>query len=413
MESLSSIIIFILFMMLPIFIIFLKIRTDKFQNSANIMPKISSNKDIKLNNSQENSQVSMNTLTSKNEFCIDGECLNEYDLRLIINGKDAESNPNATIGGYNEDIKQTIFIENTKDDKNIKSTFLDQHDLKNFSNLWPIGAIINFKGELDDIPEGWALCNGDNGTPDLRDRFVMGKDNFKLSDVQLKCPKLCKICSDDNQDDNQDDDGTKCEDQSDFCKDKTFSDCTTSNKTTKSTLKSKTNGPCQPGYVDKTEGKYNWWACGKNCKGGQFYTDGVCNCACQLPEEKDHNIGGENEHTIKFEEMPDHTHTLFSNNGGFGKGGSVGINATNTNSGGDSVNYFNNKFTKVGSDAPYDNRPPFYALFYIMRTDAGSTLKSKIQNIVEHINTKNKDKEVDELNVLRTQISSYGYNPNV
>ena len=85
--------------MLPIFIIFLKIRTDKFQNNANIEPKISSNKDVKLNNSQENAQVSMNTLTSKNEFCIDGECLNEYDLRLIIYGKDVESNSNTTIGG--------------------------------------------------------------------------------------------------------------------------------------------------------------------------------------------------------------------------------------------------------------------------------------------------------------------------
>ena len=409
--EISPIIIFTLFMLLPIFIIFLKIRTEKFQNSATIMSPILSNKDVKLNNSQTDSKVIIDTLKTQDKFCIDGECLTEYDLRLIIDSKDVKSQTNESIGGYNDDIKQTIFIENTKDDKNIKSTFLDQHDLKNFSNLWPIGTIINFKGDQEDIPEGWTLCNGDNGTPDLRDRFVMGKDKSKLTDVQLKCPKLCQICSDDNQVVNDDfepaDDGTKCEDQTDFCKDKTYSDCTTSN-ITKSSLKTKSNGPCQPGYVDKTNGKYNWWACGKNCKGGKFYTDGVCNCACQLPEVKDPNIGGENEHTIKFEEMPDHTHTLFSNNGGFGQGPSVGINATTNKT--KSNNYFNNRFTKVGSDAPYNNRPPFYSLFYIMRTDTGSTLKSKIQNIVEHINTK--DKDVNELNVLRTQISSYGYNPN-
>mmetsp|Transcript_73283 Transcript_73283/g.65971 ORF Transcript_73283/g.65971 Transcript_73283/m.65971 type:complete len:269 (-) Transcript_73283:284-1090(-) len=40
-------------------------------------------------------------------------------------------------------------------------------------------------------------------------------------------------------------------------------------------------GPCEPGYMDKTQGNYNWWACGADCEGGKYYTDGVCNCACQ------------------------------------------------------------------------------------------------------------------------------------
>ncbi|MBA7659900.1 hypothetical protein ES703_67894 [subsurface metagenome] len=29
-------------------------------------------------------------------------------------------------------------------------------------------------GLIVDIPNGWALCDGENGTPDLRDRFVKG-----------------------------------------------------------------------------------------------------------------------------------------------------------------------------------------------------------------------------------------------
>lgn len=32
-------------------------------------------------------------------------------------------------------------------------------------------------GLLANIPAGWALCNGANGTPDLRDRFVKGAAN--------------------------------------------------------------------------------------------------------------------------------------------------------------------------------------------------------------------------------------------
>ena len=38
----------------------------------------------------------------------------------------------------------------------------------------PIGGIILWSGATNDIPTGWALCDGQNGTPDLRDRFVLG-----------------------------------------------------------------------------------------------------------------------------------------------------------------------------------------------------------------------------------------------
>lgn len=37
-----------------------------------------------------------------------------------------------------------------------------------------VGAIIMWSGTLSSIPEGWQLCDGTNGTPDLRGRFVMG-----------------------------------------------------------------------------------------------------------------------------------------------------------------------------------------------------------------------------------------------
>lgn len=36
------------------------------------------------------------------------------------------------------------------------------------------GMILMWSGTIAGIPSGWALCNGLNGTPDLRDRFVVG-----------------------------------------------------------------------------------------------------------------------------------------------------------------------------------------------------------------------------------------------
>jgi hypothetical protein len=41
-------------------------------------------------------------------------------------------------------------------------------------NTLPIGSVIMWYGDVIDIPEGWSVCNGANGTPDLRDRFIMG-----------------------------------------------------------------------------------------------------------------------------------------------------------------------------------------------------------------------------------------------
>lgn len=38
----------------------------------------------------------------------------------------------------------------------------------------PSGGIIIWSGSADAVPGGWALCDGENGTPDLRDRFVVG-----------------------------------------------------------------------------------------------------------------------------------------------------------------------------------------------------------------------------------------------
>merc|ERR1711997_338506 len=40
--------------------------------------------------------------------------------------------------------------------------------------LVPSGGIIMWSGSASAIPTGWSLCDGTNGTPDLRNRFVVG-----------------------------------------------------------------------------------------------------------------------------------------------------------------------------------------------------------------------------------------------
>jgi len=46
----------------------------------------------------------------------------------------------------------------------------------------PPKTIIMFYGDL--IPSGWVECNGENGTPDLRDRFPLAYDDSRNSRAQ-------------------------------------------------------------------------------------------------------------------------------------------------------------------------------------------------------------------------------------
>lgn len=117
----------------------------------------------------------------------------------------------------------------------------------------PPGTVCMWSGSIASIPAGWALCNGSNGTPDLRDRFIVGA--------------------------------------------------------------------------------------------GAGYAVGA--------------TGGEATHTLTVDEMPRHNHTISSLGGG-GTGGGAGLNCV------ENPTYFGNT-CPAGGGQPHENRPPYYALAYIMR----------------------------------------------
>jgi len=49
--------------------------------------------------------------------------------------------------------------------------------------MLPAGIITMWSGTLLTIPTGWALCDGTNGTPDLRNRFIVGAgDDYVVGD---------------------------------------------------------------------------------------------------------------------------------------------------------------------------------------------------------------------------------------
>lgn len=67
------------------------------------------------------------------------------------------------------------------------------------STILPVGTTLPYTGKLSAIPNGWAVCDGSHGTPDLRNRFLQGSDapgNF----VEAELPNLWGrfVASDDN-----------------------------------------------------------------------------------------------------------------------------------------------------------------------------------------------------------------------
>lgn len=54
-------------------------------------------------------------------------------------------------------------------------------------HLMPKGAIVMWSGAITAIPKGWALCDGEKGTPNLSGRFIVGvgKSSDGDTDYQL------------------------------------------------------------------------------------------------------------------------------------------------------------------------------------------------------------------------------------
>jgi len=129
------------------------------------------------------------------------------------------------------------------------------------STYFPTGIICLWYGIIDNIPSGWYLCDGDNGTPDLVNMFVVGATT--AAEVAAG------------------------------------------------------NGEYEVG-----------------------------------------NTGGEKTHTLTEDEMPKHTHKA---NVGSGTVLSGGLHRSDVGT------YLAGKIQNTGGDAPHENRPPYYALAYIMK----------------------------------------------
>ena len=57
------------------------------------------------------------------------------------------------------------------------STFTNDTNYITLAQAFTTGMIIMWSGAISNIPSGWVLCDGNNNTPNLRDKFIVGAGN--------------------------------------------------------------------------------------------------------------------------------------------------------------------------------------------------------------------------------------------
>lgn len=94
-------------------------------------------------------------------------------FNVIINGDvDVSNKITSDLGEFNE-----IIIDNKMKILNNKNLYCDEKINGDVINFLPKNSIVIWKGALNTIPEGWVVCDGTNGTPNLQGRFVVGVGN--------------------------------------------------------------------------------------------------------------------------------------------------------------------------------------------------------------------------------------------
>ena len=181
-------------------------------------------------------------------------------------------------------------------------------------DAFPSGGIIMWSGAANAIPSGWVLCNGSNSTPDLRGRFVVG-----YSDT-------------DNDYDVGDTGGVKNQSLSVSQMPSHSHSGTTGGQDTNHTHDAGNLGTNNTGSHNHTVN--NWGgAFGSNSGAKTFRNDhtGTSNAIIQNAGAHSHNVTG-----TTTGQSSNHAHSFNTNN--------------------------------AGSGSSIENRPPYYALCYIMKS---------------------------------------------
>ncbi len=95
----------------------------------------------------------------------------QVEINSLISGAYTNSNVASYLPAYNGPIAASVVTATTLP-YNTSNTALATTAF--VQSVLPRGMIVMWGGTIVNIPVGWQLCDGSNGTPDLRNQFIMG-----------------------------------------------------------------------------------------------------------------------------------------------------------------------------------------------------------------------------------------------
>ena len=199
----------------------------------------------------------------------------------------------------------------------------------------PSGIIVMWSGTHNNIPKGWNLCDGTNGTPDLRDRFIVGSGNkYSIGDtggsdsVTLTTSQLPR---------HSHGSGTL------------GTGSAGSHSHGSGTLKTSTSGSHSHTGSTNTSGSHSHTI---SLYGTGTWTANVSGRGDNdSPISKSTSTSGSHSHSLSINSAGSHSHTI----------------SGSTSSGGSHSHSISGSTSSTGSGQAHENRPPYYALAYIMK----------------------------------------------
>jgi hypothetical protein len=102
--------------------------------------------------------------------------INNAIRELMAQVKDMQAGSDAdtfTVGG-NLTVSSTLTANSSVGTAGQALVSRGSGESPQWSTVFVTGMIMMWSGTIATIPSGWVLCNGSNGTPDLRNRFIIG-----------------------------------------------------------------------------------------------------------------------------------------------------------------------------------------------------------------------------------------------
>ena len=271
--------------------------------------------------------------------------------------------------GLDADRLQSVDAAFLRNASNLNSGTISMDRLPTLNTV-PSGAIFLWSGAVNAIPSGYVLCNGSNSTPDLRDRFVVGAGNSYSPNTSGGSASI--TLSTNNLPGHTHNTGNHSHGvNSHTHSTPNHSHGVNAHSHSTPNHNHNMNAHSHNGGTSNTGGHSHNTTLYNSYSGRSSRPNGAIATVAKIGNGHDSPSNNTGNHSHNFG-----TSNAASNTNSSGAGNTGNAGANTNNSGGGTTGNAGANTTAVsagttgstGSGSSFDNRPPYYALCYIMKT---------------------------------------------